>query len=90
MKRMVLAGLLALSAGCFVSAASVMDSYVGGTDRELAERWGAPNRSITLADGSRVLTYVESARCERSFTVSAAGRVMSWTALPDCPKEFRK
>ena len=82
--------LTVVVSGCFVSAATVMNSWVGARDTELVSKWGAPARSITLSDSSRVVTYVESPRCERSFTISRAGVVTAWSSSPDCPKEFRK
>lgn len=81
--------MLAPISGCFISAAKVMDSWVGAPEPDLVGKWGAPNRVYRLENGNRVLTYVESVRCERSFTV-ANGRVASWSSTPDCPKDMRK
>lgn len=65
-------------AGC---ASTTLGSWVGHGEAELVSQWGAPDRSLELKDGSRVLTWERNGRngCIPSFTVDSSGVVRNWS-----------
>jgi len=80
----------ALSA-CVRTQSKTMGSWVGRPAEDLVQAWGVPDRTETLSDGSRVLTWVsvwanESGQhtCRKNFTVDPQGRVQRWS-YGGCP-----
>ena len=54
-----------LLAGCATleeEAAQVRDAWQGAFYDDVVKRWGAPNRSATLQDGSQVHTWVSESQ----------------------------
>lgn len=84
LRWVAIAAALGGATGCL---AGKMNSWMGHRDVELVSTWGAPERETKLSDGGRVMTWVSTYtigttpfRCEKSFTISAAGVVTSWSA----------
>ena len=64
---------------------------MGQSGDRLIQSWGAPDRSETLSDGARVLTWVSvwadqqgQATCRKSFTLNKDGTVERWS-FSGCP-----
>lgn len=93
---------LALSAAClktfgYVPLTTSMQRWVGQDEAALVSKWGAPDRSATLANGAKVVTWLttyngagmdeapQMVQCKRSFTVSGTGKVEAWSS-DGCPK----
>lgn len=85
--------------GCGVhSMSGSMERWVGQDYAHVVERWGAPDLTADLPDGSKVLTWikrynaadkgelVEMVECRRSFTI-VDGRVTKWSA-DGCPAYY--
>src|SRR5258708_4972904 len=78
--------LLTTALGCFQTQSKVMESWRGQSGDRLTQSWGAPDRSETLSDGTRVLTWVSvwadqqgQATCRKSFTLNKGGTVERWS-----------
>lgn len=89
MKRYVLsAGIIAtllFIVGCTTPKA-VMQSWVGEQESDLISRWGAPDSTVELKDGTKVYTWKRIWSDKRgvhqgrqSFTISAEGKVIKWS-----------
>ena len=76
--------VLAVCAAACVRMSTIMQSWVGATDADVVSQWGAPDRSIRLADSSRVLTW-DRHGCTQSLTVNRTGRIVGWSTT-GCPK----
>ena len=94
------AGALALLAtACVTTTKRVMNEWVGRDENALVSAWGAPSLRADLPDGGLVLTWLkayattpegaESGTCRRSFTLSPARVVTSWST-DGCPSVIRK
>src|SRR4051812_14653998 len=98
-KLWLLVAVLGMSA-CVHRLSTEMNKWVGRDENALISTWGAPDRTATLSNGSKVLTWstpynsadgekqVEMTNCVRSFTV-AEGRVVSWSAR-GCPSLYQQ
>lgn len=79
-----------LSVAAFAGNKSSMQSWVGQTESELISAWGAPTRTMQLADGTRVHTWESpygkngQRLCRQSFTIDSDGRIVSFS-LQGCP-----
>ena len=78
--------LAIVSWGCITTAGRIMRSWEGKTSDELISKWGAPDSSASLDDGSRVLTWItvsgdESGvnTCRQSFTINSEDVVSRWS-----------
>ena len=83
--------LLTTAFGCVQTQSKAMESWKGQSGDRLIESWGAPDRSETLTDGSRVVTWVSvwrgpqgQATCRKSFTLNKEGIVERWS-YSNCP-----
>jgi hypothetical protein len=72
--------LLTTALGCFQTQSKVMESWKGQSGDRLIQSWGAPDRSETLSDGTRIRTWVSvwadqqsQATCRKSFTPNKEG-----------------
>lgn len=85
--------LAVFGSACMQTTAKTMESWVGHQDTELVSKWGAPVRTATLTNGSKVMTWEKlwtdqggtRQICEESFTLSPAGVVLTWSAN-NCPR----
>ena len=83
--------LLTTAFGCVQTQSRAMESWKGQSGDRLIESWGAPDRSETLSDGTRVVTWVSvwsnqqsQATCRKSFTLNKEGTVERWS-FSNCP-----
>ncbi len=89
-RAIFLGALLAIQSVAVAGNKSTMASWVGQAEEELIAAWGAPTRSVTLANGTRVHTWESpygrngQRLCRQSFTLSNAGRILSFS-LQGCP-----
>jgi len=74
--------LLTTALGCFQKTVKGNGVWKGQSGDRLIQSWGAPDRSETLSDGTRVLTWVSvwadqqsQATCRKSFTLNKEGTV---------------
>ena len=74
------------------STNKVMKSWVGNSESQLVANWGAPDKRVSLADGSRVYTWKttendllgEGTHEERkTFTIGPDGIIKSWSYSGD-------
>jgi hypothetical protein len=94
--------LAVATAGCSLGIrrlSTTMQEWVGKPDAELIAQWGAPDRTATLGDTARVLTWITTwnsaddgepptmTECRRSFTISRAGQITRWSA-GGCPSLY--
>lgn len=102
MKQVRLQLLLALaltalfaSTACTTALQKNMQTWVGSTESQLLQAWGAPDRTQTLADGSKVDTWVDTwnsssgqrYQCRKTFSVAPSGEVTKWS-FTGCPKHI--
>jgi len=87
---LALLATMTFSTGCHKGMAKSMDSWVGSTVGQLVEKWGAPDTSIKLDDGSSMLTWKNvwhrnnyRHECRQSFKIGPDGRVTTWS-YQDC------
>lgn len=78
---------------------SEMERWIGHDENEIVSRWGAPERSADLPNGSKVLTWTQRwnsadsgdpptmVTCNMSYTFSPAGKATAWSAM-GCPSHF--
>ena len=86
-KVAVVAAIGLLSAGCKSPLQATMESWMGQREERLLEAWGAPDRTQTLSDGSRIHTWVDTwysqfgqpVRCRKTFRVNSQGVVVHWS-----------
>lgn len=102
LRTLGLVGIIFLP-GCLSlpTQAKELDRWVGADQSVLVSRWGAPSATAELPDGGKVLTYTvrwnsaddgkppEMTDCRRSFTISKAGKVVSWSKS-NCPMMMTK
>ena len=77
--------VLTLLVGCR-SPGKAMASWVGKPEAQLIASWGAPDSSMRLDDGSKVLTWkriwsnhYHVGEGRQSFVISVNGMVQSWS-----------
>ena len=87
---LVLAASSALC-GCITTQSRIMASWKGEPIDRAVASWGAPDATVDLGDGRRVLTWrsVSGDRdgvstCRQSFTVGATGTIEAWS-YSGCP-----
>lgn len=83
--------LVTTAFGCVQTQSKAMESWKGQSADRLIESWGAPDRSETLSDGNRVMTWVSvwsdqgrQTTCRKSFTLNKEGTVERWS-YSNCP-----
>jgi hypothetical protein len=88
-----------LLTGCVTTTKRVMNEWVGRDESSLVSAWGAPNLRADLPNGGLVLTWLKSydsgpsgsnsGTCRRSFTLSPARVVTSWST-DGCPSVVKQ
>ena len=63
----------------------ILDSWVGQHIDETIQRWGGPDSDVTLADGSRAVTWINiwsdrgyTYTCRKTFKVDTTGIIRGW------------
>jgi hypothetical protein len=72
--------------GC-TTQREIMSSWEGSSADRLLAKWGAPDSSIQLDNGGRVLTWTSFGgggnqpiqTCRQSFTVNSRGIITEWS-----------
>jgi len=92
MKKLIIVVLCSLVfvGGC-TTLENVMSSWVGEKSDNLLASWGAPDSTIQLDNGGKVLTWTTLEgggeyplrTCRKSFTVNSSGIIESWS-YSDC------
>lgn len=90
-QRIVTGSALLTAAACVTRTSTVMNSWLGKSETDLVSSWGAPERSLNLTDGGKVLTWTKDREaagirfhCEYTFTVSPLGSVTRWNTAGQC------
>ena len=91
----ILLSVLAVSSACTSGLQKRMQSWVGSTESQLLQSWGAPDRTQALDDGSKIHTWVDTwftqqgqpVQCRKTFTVDRRGQVVKWS-YAGCPRRL--